>query len=260
MKEHTLDNVIKQLSESEDVKGIFLTGSGAIDLKPSSDIDLVIILDKNSKDIKSVYTTIENHFSDIFFFDLDYLNNLKSKTSFSSNSFEGMFVSWLSKGSIKYDPINILSDLKNDPELTLKLILTDDEKLNNWVQVNYNLITNTRYFNSEDELYKKALQFRFLYSVIGLVTAYFAFRDLPWRGEKEAVKYFEANDEEYLNIFNQYNLSITLEDKMKYYLLLFNKTVTDNYPKWEEDFVIPASNSTSYDNNLIEFWSKLMKE
>lgn len=65
--------LIKKLKTSPRVRGIFTTGTTASKLIPYSDIDLVIILDKNREGIKSVFTIIENHFSDIYFLMLSFI-------------------------------------------------------------------------------------------------------------------------------------------------------------------------------------------
>src|SRR3989344_1145536 len=98
MGQSSLTKLIEQLKLSPRVKGIFSTGSTATKLTPSSDIDLVIILDKNDESIKSIYTIIENRFSDVFFFDVDFLKQLENKIEVSANNFDGMFLEWLAKG------------------------------------------------------------------------------------------------------------------------------------------------------------------
>lgn len=112
----SLKEFIEKLKASPRVKGIFSTGTTATKMNPPSDIDLIVVLDKNTEDIKSVYTTIEGRFSDIFFFDIDFLNQLKNKKGVSGNKFEGMFLDWLKNGKIEYDPKNLLADLKNKIE------------------------------------------------------------------------------------------------------------------------------------------------
>ena len=72
MKHASYTEIIHSLQASLRVRGIFATGTTASTLTPSSDIDLVVIVDKNIEEIKSVYTTIENRFADIFFFDVAF--------------------------------------------------------------------------------------------------------------------------------------------------------------------------------------------
>lgn len=233
----SLEELLEKLKTSPRVKGIFSTGTTATKMNLSSDIDFVVVLDKNIENIKSVYTTIENRFSDIFFFDIDFLNQLKDKSEVSGNNFDGMFLEWLNNGKIEHDPENLLLILKSKIEETSPTQkVADSEKRDFWIKTNYNFVANSRYYNSNDELYHKALEFRLLYSVIELITAYFSFRAIPWRGEKAAVKYFEQNDQEFLAIFQKYSESNTLAEKMKYYGQLFDKIFFGEYKKMGERF------------------------
>lgn len=258
MEQLSLTNLIEKLKLSPRVRGIFATGTTAKKLTPSSDIDLVIILDKNDEAIKSVYTKIENRFSDIFFFDIDFINQLKDQQEVSGNNFDGMFLEWLMKGKIEYDPENLLLALKNriDKNLPLQNV-TDSEKRDFWIKTNYNFIANLRYYNSSDKLYQKALEIRLLYSVIELITAYFSFRGIPWRGEKVAVKYFEKHDPEFFSVFQKYTQSNNLDAKMGYYQDLFNKIFFGDYQKWDDGFVVGISKKDGYKPELTKWWEKL---
>ena len=203
---------------------------------------------------------IEDRFSDIFFFDTDFLNQLKNKSEISGNNFDGVFLEWLKEGKVEYDPENLLSNLKSKiGETSPVQKIADSEKMDFWQKTNYNFIANSRYYNSNDELYHKALEFRLLYSIIELITAYFSFRAIPWRGEKAAVKYLEQNDHEFLAAFQKYSESNTLNKKMKYYELLFDKIFSGKYQKWDKDFIIPISQKGGYDKKLLDFWNNLTK-
>lgn len=261
MKYPSLINFIEKMKSSPRVRGIFVTGTTATKMSPSSDIDIVVVLDKNSKNIKSVYTTIENHFFDIFFFDIAFLNQLENRQEVSANNFDGIFLEWLAKGKIEYDPENFLRILKNKISVNQPLQqVADSEKKDFWIKTNYNFIANVRYYDSKDELYHTALELRLLNSVIELITAYFSFRGIPWRGEKEAVKYLKQNDNKFISIFQEYSKSNILAVKMKYYTELFNRTFFGEYQKWENDFVIPISNQNQYDHELLGFWKEIMNE
>jgi len=201
---------------------------------------------------------IENRFSDIFFFDVDFLNRLENKQEVSGNDLEGMFVEWLAKGKIAYDPERILLRLKNKISEKQPLQkVADFEKRDAWVKINYNFIANSRYYNSQDALYHEALELRLLYSVIELVTAYFSFRDIPWRGEKAAIKYLEQHDQEFLITFKKYTGSGTLSEKMKRYENLFDKVFFGEYQKWDKDFVVPISSENKYEQKFVDFWNTI---
>ncbi|PIQ68887.1 MAG: hypothetical protein COV91_01600 [Candidatus Taylorbacteria bacterium CG11_big_fil_rev_8_21_14_0_20_46_11] len=260
MKYDSLTDVIAKLKNSPRVKGILTTGTTASEMNASSDIDLVVILDTNVEELKSVYTTIENRFSDIFFFDTEFVKRLGGKGEIKGNSFEGMFLEWLRKGAVEHDSGGLLSELKKEKEEAPPAQkVSEQEARDLWVKVNYNFIANARYYGSKEELYHKALEIRLLYGVVELITAYFSFRGIPWRGEKEAVKYFEVNDQRFWEIFQTYSASNTLSEKMKKYEELYSCVFFGEYTKWGKDFIIPISNNTGYDEKLSVFWNSLIR-
>lgn len=259
-KSQTLTQLIDNLKYSPKVLGVFFTGSTITGIRPSSDIDLVIILKNNSKNLRSIYTMIEGHFADIFFFDQQFLQTVNKKKNYSANTLEGIFVTWILQGKIVFDPKQQLQQLQNKQRKRLRLfIIPEQEKREWWVKINYNFIANERYFNSPKPEYKSALELRLLYSVTELITAYFAFRDLPWRGEKAALKYLTVNDSKYYKVFKAFTHGKTASVKMKAYLKLFSYTCTKTFKPWGKNFVIPLTQKNQYNKNLVRFWNLLLQ-
>lgn len=255
-----LKDLIEKLKSSPRIKGVFTAGTTASQITPASDIDLIVILDKNNEDLKAVYTMIENRFADIFFFDIDFVNRLNGESEVLGNNFDGMFLEWLLKGKVEYDPNGILSNLKNKiTENHCNLKISDPEKRDFWIKTNYNFIANSRYYNSGEKTYHQALELRLLYSIIELVSAYFAFRNIPWRGEKRAIKYLEDNDRDFIEILYKYSQSCDLKKRMKYYQELFERIFIGEYQKWNNDFIVPISNQNQYDQRMIGFWNDLIE-
>lgn len=261
MPQHDLPTIIEALSLSPRVKGLFTTGTTATGLTPSSDIDLFIILDKNEEGIKSVYTLIEDRFADIFFFDVEFVARCASLNTVPANGFEGMFFTWLAKGSIKKDDSGILAEVKALAESkTAPFTISLEEKQSSWFKINYNYLANKRYFNSQDALYHKALGLRLLYSVSELVTTYFAFRDIPWRGEKAAIRYFEQFDAETYASFVRYLESPSLSERFEAYTKLFYQVSIKEYDPWKTDFLVALDTKNHIDNTLKPFWRGLLHQ
>lgn len=258
MHKLSLKELLDNLKSSPRVRGIFLTGTTATTLNSASDIDIVVLLDKNTEELKSIYTTIDNRFSDVFFFDLDFLAELNNATEVSANNFDGMFLNWLINGKVEYDPDNLLLPLKIKATETPALQkVHESEKRDFWIKINYNFIANLRYFNATDELYHKALEIRLLYSVVELITAYFSLREIAWRGEKVALKFFEENDTNYLATFEAYSKSNSLFEKMDNYQKLFFLTFFGEFQKWDNSFIIPLTKHNHYNKEMSDFWNKL---
>lgn len=235
--QNSLSKTIEKLKTSKQVVGIFTTGSSSTGLKPYSDIDLVVILNKNSEKIKSIYTMVDNHFADIFFFDLDFLKQIQLKKTIPTNSFEGIFITWLSKAKIYYDTSGILTKYKKAFSAK-KMFIADNEKQEWLTKINYSYIANKRYYGAKDKLYSRALELRLAHSVIELCTTYCALRNIGWRGEKAFITYLQKHDKKYLKNLLDYFNSKSLKAKVGYYGKLFTMTLTPQYKKWGKDFFI----------------------
>jgi predicted nucleotidyltransferase len=259
MLKNALQTTIHQLSLSPRVKGIFTTGSTATGLAPSSDIDLVVILDDNREGIKSAYTMIEGKFADIFFFDLAFVKRCAKLNTIPANGFEGIFLTWLAKGRIEKDEREILTNLKTTAQKKVKTLkISTEEKRDHWFKINYNYIANKRYFNSDNGLYHDALEFRLLYSVSELIVAYFVFRDIPWRGEKEAVMHLKKDDRNTYACFTKYFKSQTVNDRYMSYAKLFKRVLVSSDQQWDKDFLVIVNSKHQIEESLTTFWNKLL--
>ncbi|MDP2789727.1 MAG: hypothetical protein Q8O51_01225 [bacterium] len=259
-KSRTLAQLVAGLQRSPRVRGIFYTGSTATHISKTSDIDLVIILDRNTKQLRSIYTMVQGHFADIFFFDLPFLKTLQKKKIFSANTLDGIFVTWLRQGKIMYDPTHKLQRLQATLKKRQTFIVSEQEKLEWWVKINYNRIANERYARSSKDVYKRALELRLLYSVTELTTAYFAFRGIPWRGEKAAFAYLAKHDSRWVATFSTFVKSAKVQKKMQAYRKLFAYTCTKQFGTWGKQFFIPMNAQGQYDKSLVPYWKALQRK
>ena len=201
----SLTQTIEKLKENSEVDAVFLTGSHSNNNSNShSDIDLVVILKDNRHHLRSLYQWIDGVFADIFFFDQSDLARIASATEVDWNSTDGILVSWLQRASIQFDHSGSLTKLKAQVvDLTQTGVIRADKR-SFWQKINYNLVANQRYFASPDPLYHEALNLRLLYSVMELVCGYLAWRDIPWRGEKQAIAYLQDKALDFYELFRRY--------------------------------------------------------
>lgn len=257
----SLPQLFEKLKRSPRVQGIFTTGSTAGQLAPWSDIDIVVLLDANPEGIRSVYAMVENHFADVFFFDTAFVRTLRKAGRVPANDWAGMFTTWLSTGRIEYDPDQTLRELQQHFKKTQPTqIVTEQEQRDLWGKINYNFIANNRYFSAEDERYHQALELRLLYSVIELVTAYCAFRNLPWRGEKAALETFATTDQKYAELLQNYHRQHELDKKMLIYRELFDHALFGPFQQWPKDFLVSMSNDGHYAESAKVFWDQLLEQ
>lgn len=262
----SLDKIIEKLKLNDDVDAVFLTGSiGTKTSKPYSDIDLIVILKNNSKEIESVFTWINGVFADIYFFDLENIRETKEslllptqnpKIKHKMNAF---LYSWLKKGDIKFDKSGELTKLKT---LEKEIKIPQTQIFRSWNNTNYNLEANTRYFNSNDPLYHEALEIRLMYSVPQIICSYLDFVGEPWEGEKKALTYFKEHDSNFYNLFLKYTQATNLAERFSIYKQMAEKVFSLN-PKckvWDKTEIIAKSQREQFENSndLIEYWQSLI--
>ena len=258
-----LNLLIKNLKKHPIVDAVFITGSQGDEHKKYSDIDLVIILNKHTHDLTSLYTWIGDKFADIFFFDHEDMKRIETCNELSGNSMDAVFVSWLQKATIQFDKSGRLTQLvKTVNELANKIKIPKSEKDLFWQKINYNFVANTRYFESNDPIYHEALQVRLLYSMSEIFMGYFEFRNIPWRGEKNALKYIKENDTDFYKAFIAYAQMSNLEDRFRKYSDLVKMVFTHDYKSWSMGDVLPQSKNRNNSNQveLIKFWNELIGE
>ncbi|MFA6405448.1 MAG: nucleotidyltransferase domain-containing protein [Candidatus Paceibacterota bacterium] len=259
---NSLDKIIENLKSNDAVDAVFLTGSNHNnEAKTYSDIDLVVILKENKNELYSLYRWIDEVFTEAFFFDLGDLKRIEDQSDKYDNEMDLIFIAWLKKSDIKFDKSGTLTSLKQKMVDTNDIVLEKIKK-NLWQKINYNYVANKRYFESNDSLYHEALELRLLYSVIEVVCGYIQFRNVAWKGEKEAVKYLKSNHQDFYDIFKSYSISNNLADKFRFYEQMVDLVFTDKYKKWTEkdeiilkkDFSVaePDDSAVSYVKSLFE--------
>jgi predicted nucleotidyltransferase len=220
----SLEKIIQGLQNSDEVDAVFLTGSlGRKEAKSYSDIDLVVILKENTLGLYSLYRWIDNTFADIFFFDLADIKNAT----------DTLLSHWLKNADIRFDKSGATTELKMKANASDRAITVSiKEKQNFWQKINYNFVANKRYFESNNQLYHEALDLRLLYSTIEVICGYFALRDIPWRGEKNAVTVLAINHPDFYDLFKKYSASQSLKDRFLYYSQMVALVFTEEYRRW----------------------------
>ena len=255
-----MDKVIEKLKSDPQVNAVFITGSVSVGHKKSySDIDLVVILNENKDNLYCLYKYTEDIFTEVFFFDLNDLERMRSLKSIPSDNFDAIFIDWLKKSDIIFDKSGALVDLKSklvDIEL---FNVSDKSKLGYWQRINHNYITDKRYFDSGEDLYLTALEVKLFYSMEQVICSYFAFRDLPWRGEKNAVLYLRENDKDFYELFEKYIKSSKVDERFRTYSDMFCMVHNVVYKPWyKHNLTILGKNfELKLDSDVLD-WIKVI--
>lgn len=261
MSMKTLDGYITNLKNHDEVDAVFVTGSyGLKEQHQHSDLDLVIVLQENTHNIRSVFQWIDGVFSDIFFFDHADLERISKTDEFSGNSMDAIFLTWLSKAKIFFDKSGKLTELKNNVD-NKKVSISTSEKDSVWQQINHNFINNTRYFHSNDPLYHEALEVRLQHSVVELLTGFVALNDMPWRGEKEAVQLIKERGSSFYAAYQTFLASADVTGRYNAYKEMFEHVAPPTYKPWLDTdvIVVPKDASISEADKRVqsEYWDRL---
>ncbi|HEY4515768.1 MAG TPA: nucleotidyltransferase domain-containing protein [Candidatus Paceibacterota bacterium] len=259
----TLENLIKNLKNQEEIDAVLLVGSKASgEEKEYSDIDLAVIFKENKEKLFSLFQFIDNRPADIFFYDIPLLQKLFTDKVIPANTMDGVLVSWLPKGKIQFDKSDTLTSFKEKyDELREKLEVPPTE-INRWDSlINSAYITNKRYFESNNPEYHQILEIKLLQDLYNIFMGYFEFRNIPWEGEKQMLRYLKEKDGQFYNSYRACIEAPNLEEKFNIYSELVKNVFYGDYGIWNKDAVRPFIKGPLEDkerNRLVEYWNNLI--
>lgn len=201
----TLDAILARLTQRTVVEGVVLIGStGTPALTPSSDYDLIVVLSEMPAPLHVALTTIDARLTDVIFFSLAAIERILSQERLADpvDTLEGKLIRWLQVGQIAFDRAGLLGAAQRKVQSGEWLRPAGEGEIYaSWFGVNYNVQQTRRMLSSPDPVYLWAVDFRLLYQLSDLWGSYFRVRRLPWDGEKGAIRYLQAHDPEYLDLF-----------------------------------------------------------
>jgi hypothetical protein len=201
----TLDDLMARLSAHKHVDGIVLMGStGTASFNAQSDYDLLVVLDDPSPPLFLVATEIQGQAAELYFVATDMISEIIAAEDLEALANDrlqlgGALLEWIGGGRIVFDRRGRLMDARRRlaGRSWFRLAIAT-ERYQSWFSVNYNLRQTARMLASSDPVYQTAVDIRLLYTLMDLLLAYFRLRDLPWPGEKKAVRHLETHDPDFL--------------------------------------------------------------
>jgi hypothetical protein len=224
----TLDEVVARLAAQENVMGIVLIGSTADHtLTAASDYDLLLILDQLPVPLHVVFTTIDGRLADVIFSDIKFINHILREDDPTADSpATGILMNWLQKGQVVHDRNGQIqaaqAKIKNGTWL-----LAPDKKavFQVWRSIHYNYHQTKRMLMSNDPVYEAAVDLRLTYMLTDVWFGYFTIRQLPWEGEKKAVRYWQNHDPGYLTLFQKYLVATERQQRFDIFSQLAQRTL-----------------------------------
>jgi len=248
----SLNDVVSKLSSNGNVDALLLCGSTASGKQTkSSDHDLVLVVKEKPDKLLSFFTYIAGAPADIFFYSISEIQRIISDKR-AKDGGETWLMHWLEEGKIAFDHSGKLTELQ---KMMGTIFTSLDASAGAYVyKINYNLVNNIRYFESEDQLYHAALEIRLMYSIVEVLTGYFSLRHIYWEGEKMAIRYLKEHDPKYLSVFETACRASNLKDRFLAYQELVELTFTAEYPKWDKEVAV------SIEGDFGGFWSDLLNK
>lgn len=196
-----LDALLHRLRRRREVVGLVMVGSlGHAALKPESDYDLLIVLDKLPLPLDVALTTIDGRVSDVLFCSLAQVEALLTVQTLTARMPERALLHWLHSGRIDYDRTGRLAQVRDHaPNVATAPDRAAQFRL--WYAVNFNLLHGERLLRSGDEVYLLAMDFRFLYMLQEVLEAYLLNHGIPQRGEKHTIRHLQRHAPNHLWLY-----------------------------------------------------------
>ena len=263
----TLQEFIARLRRSNSIVALAIIGSAAqarTDI--ASDYDLLIVLENPPVPLTGGVTFIEDRFTDIVFMTLKEIRRLSQvdHSQISMNSPEGTFLRWMQTARIEFDKSGYLDQIQKESQEGLPLKPLDEGEIySRFDKASYNLAHTQRMLTSDNPDYHLAVDMRLLYQMADLMVDYFLVRELPWQGEKHAVRYWKSHDPGYLDLFIKYINEKNRNRKVDLYHRLASETMAPVGTLWQAGETRlrlgPASEMTSENIEVAKrFWRSIL--
>lgn len=233
----SLDEVVARLTRHREVESIAILGSGAKGiLNPASDYDVLVVLSEMPVPVSLVLTTVAQRLAEVVFFSADTIEQWLTMETFDAESYAGSMLRRLQKARVAFDRTGRITRLYEKALSNSWKEEHDQQKVwEAWFSCNYDLQHNKRLLTSTDPVYLMAGDLRLLSSIYDLWKAYFLIRQVPWQGEKEAIRYLMSHDPAYLEVFQHCVAETNRARKVALYEKVAALTLTPLGALWSYD-------------------------
>ena len=261
------ESLVERLKESPRVDGLLLLGStGQSSLNAFSDRDLLIVLDECDLKITNGAVFCDDVLVDLVFATRQQVQDLTTAEpgSISLSDSRASFFNWVPSGTIAFDRCGCLESLRNALRRSdSSPKLTEGESVKRADRALYNLAQTQRMSGSPDPVYQQAVDLRMLYQLSDLMVDYFNLRGLPWRGEKEAIRYWQSSAPGYMDLFMRCCWERRRAERVRLYAELVNATIEPVDFQWDADgpnFVVSPPKDMTRENleRAQRFWRSLL--
>jgi hypothetical protein len=267
-----LDAVLARLAAREEVSGLLLMGTTGTDaLTPTSDYDLLLVLALPAAPVMMVVTWIDGHFAEVYCTTVAALQRIAATPdAWHDVSAEGAIARWLCTGRIVHDRVGELDAARTALGVGPPPPPSEKERFGTWSSVGYSLVQLRRYLASDDPATQETVDWRLLSGLTEVAGAYFTARGLPWRGEKEAIRFLMREDPEFLDRFRRCMAEPDRQRKVAQYAELAHLALAPLGEPWGTGTVVavpgPGFGATEQPDptatvaGALAFWQSLVGE
>ena len=264
---HTFEELIERLSGNEHVNAIALVGSASENnLNPTSDYDLLIVLNAPPLLLTSGVSTIEGRMLDLLFVTTEDIDDLLAAqdSEITIEGIPGTVARWMQTAQVRFDRSGRLTRLKCKVHDGFVLKQMDEAEIRSRIdKASYNLAHTKRMIESDDPVYLSAIDLRMLYQLDDLMLDYFRVRRLAWSGEKDAIRYWQSHDADYFELFSRCLQETDRRPRVDLYEQLANATMAPAGALWESGattFRLSPDSAMTEENIRAakDFWESLL--
>lgn len=263
----TLDDLIARLQQHATVNGILLMGSTATTPTPDSDYDLLLVVNELPAPVHLILTDVAARLTEVYVQTPRQIDDLiKSEQPISTHTFDGALVRWLQTGRIVFDRHERLQRAQKQLQFNPRLVPPDEtERYSTWFRINYNVLQTRRMLHAADPWYHQAVDFRLLYSLPEVLIGYLKLRELPWQGEKWALRYIQEHDPMFFDLWQRCIAALDRTAKFALYEQMAAHALEPAGGMWPPgtttvDFAGDADAQPEHVQVALQWWQQLILE
>lgn len=233
----TLDGVIDSVAQHAGVAGIMLLGTTGTDrLTPTSDLDILLVFGHLPAPMRMVNTWIDGRLAEVYCTTIAAIERVVADgATWRDGDEEGILHVWLREGRIVHDRSGQLAAASERAGNHSHPTPADEREIHEaWRKIGYNVAQIKRYLAADDPMSLSAVDMRLLYSVAEVNLHYFTVRQLLWRGEKPAIRYWLEHDPEYLDCFHHFSAETNRRHRVELYEELATRALAPVGRLWRE--------------------------
>jgi len=236
----SLDDVVDRLRIRDAVVAVVLVGStGTGSLRPWSDLDFLLVVNEAPKSHLVEVSIVDGRLSDILVATKAWMDDqiAAAPTMVEGDAWD--WFRWFAAGKIVVDTGGWAraAQMRLTDKLETRPTMSEDERRGLRWWITYDVRVNRAYAGSGDALYLRALSIRLLHSYSRVIQGWFSARDLPWDGEKKAVRRWVDDDPEFLELLDKWSVSADVRERSELQALAADRALAPLGGLWPDGVV-----------------------